>query len=215
MSGGLGGGSSGGSSALSGASLTSLASTPTISAPSTTGNQGNTLSTSNFLGPFYGNPYYQGVLSNASTTNQPGGFGAATFGTGSTTSGGGQIGFAGTTGGAAAGGARTAGGGRGVTGNTSSTAYVVNPPVQISYRAVAQIANTPMPSSQLESDVVGMLRRTPSLANTSAIQISVQNDVVTLRGTVMDPNDVGLVQRMVWMTPGVRGVKNELTSVNK
>src|SRR5271167_1439775 len=59
-SGGMGGNSSpGGGTSNQSTTLSTLGQTPQISAPTTSGgNTGNSVSTSNFLSQYYGNPYY-------------------------------------------------------------------------------------------------------------------------------------------------------------
>lgn len=224
--GGVGGGSSGGSSSLSSTSLSSLASTPQITAPgNTSGGTSNTISQSNFLATTYANPYYQGVLTNQqSSNNMPGGFGTPTYGTSGTSSmGGGSIGFAGSTTGTAgasgASGARTGSTGS-RTSSTNSTTYLVPNPVQISYRAVLSPEDfkTESPAvigSQLQTDIAAMIRRSPGIVNPSTIQVSADGNVVTLRGTVETAKEAKLISNMVWMSPGVHGVKNELSPLKQ
>ncbi|HEV3383902.1 MAG TPA: hypothetical protein VG097_03755, partial [Gemmata sp.] len=135
--GGLGGGTGGTSN--SSTALSTLGGTPLINAPTTLGgNNGNSsVSGSNFLSPYFGNPYYQGVFNNASNSSDPpGGFGTQTFGASGGGTGGGQIGFAGSTSGSTG---RTTGGARGgtsSTNNNNNSGIVIPLPTQISYAAV-------------------------------------------------------------------------------
>jgi osmotically-inducible protein OsmY len=48
------------------------------------------------------------------------------------------------------------------------------------------------------------------LANPAGVSATVENGIVTLRGTVSDPGEARVLASMVRMTPGVRGVKNDL-----
>jgi hypothetical protein len=215
-------GSTGGSS--SSTALSSLSSTPTITAPANTGGAtSNALSTSNFLAPYYANPYYQGVLTNSqSNNNNPGGFGTALFnGTTGGSTGGGAIGFAGTTGSTGATGrtGTTTGGGRaGTSSSSSSTAIIIPLQVQISFRAESQINMRDVPvvvPSQLQSEINGMIRRSKDVTYPADVQVTVEGKTATLRGTVKDDEEKKLIANMVAMTPGIGPVKNELTTLNK
>lgn len=226
LSSGSAGGAAGGSS--SGTALATLNQTPQITAPSTAGgNTGNTVSASNFLSMYYANPYYQGVLTNQqSGNNSPGGFGAPLFNnTGST--GGGAIGYAGTSSTSTSStGGRTAGGGGGRGSSSSSNSAIIFPvQTQMTYQCLAQFPIEPVPTSQLQSDLVAMIQRssTKYVSNPSAIQVSADvvnlttpsgrkeaKNIVTLRGTVKDFEEKSTIESMVRMTPGVDGVKSDL-----
>lgn len=209
--GGSMGGSLGGSSSNSGASLTSLSQTPQITAPTASGgNTGNSVSTSNFFAPYYANPYYQGILSNStSNNNSPGGFGTPLFNSSGST-GGGNIGYAGSGGTTGSTGVRGTTGGKGTT-STNTTGIIIPLPVQISYGAVADFPVAHATPTQLQAEIVGMLRRSKELSTYSSIQISTEGSTVTLKGAARDRREARLIESMVRMTPGVRNVKNELT----
>jgi hypothetical protein len=231
-SGGLGGGSN----QQQGTQLQQLQSAPSITAPTGTASGGGAggLSQSNFLSGYYANPYYQGILANATAGAAPGGFGQPLYGNNGGT-GGGQIGYAGggTTGGristgtnatgsrgtTGAGGTTGRAGGTGgiggLGGNSSSqnqSAMVVAPSVPISYAAVARFDITPVAPAQLKADISGMIARTGSqLSNAAGIQVLTEGNVVTLRGAVKDIEEARLIEGMARLTPGVGLIRNELT----
>jgi hypothetical protein len=220
-----GGGAAGGGSGLAGGSggtsasataLSTLGGTPQITAPTSSGgNSGNSaVNTSNFLSSYFGNPYYQGIIANANNSSDPpGGFGASLFGTsGSGGTGGGQIGFAGTTSSSAGRGA--AGGGRagGGTSSTNGNSGVVIPlPTQISYAAVPKFKIDPVNSFQLQSEIIGMLRRSRNISYPATVLVSTEGNVITIRGNAKDRDEARDIESMIRLTPGVRGVKNEMT----
>jgi hypothetical protein len=208
--GGLGGG---GGTSNSSTTLASLGQTPSITAPTTAGgNTGNTVSTSNFLAEYYGNPYYQGTLSNSqSNNNAPGGFGAVLFNTGSS-SGGGQIGFAGgASGGTASKG--TTGGARGgaSSANSSNQGIIIPLPVQISYAAIPKFKIDPVSATQLQTEIIRMLRASKDISYPASILIATEGNTVTIRGNAKDRDEARYVEGMIKMTPGVHQVKNELS----
>jgi hypothetical protein len=214
MSGGgglSGGGGAGGSSTTQ---LASLASTPTITAPTSSGgNTGNSLSTSNFLANYYANPYYQGILSNAqSNNNSPGGFGTVLFSGSGSSGGGGQIGYAGTSGGATAGRGTTGGGGKGTSGN-QQPGVVVPPPVAISFRTRLDPSfdAPPIVLTELQMTIARDIAHSRDVSNPGSIQVSTEaGGIVVLRGNVKDAREAKIIEGMVRVTPGVHGVKNEL-----
>lgn len=235
-----GGGQAGqlGGSSLGGISLQTMQTAPTISAPTaTTGGSG---SADPIFGGYYANPYYQGMLANA--TASPGGFGTALGGnsvsgsTGGASGGGvgmrttntaartgasayGTTGTAGRTGTTATAGrtgttgAAGALGGRGGVNNLSANqaAVVVPLTVQITYPAVPQFQTPRMAAPQVQTDVSGMIARS-ALSNPAGVQATVDAaNTVTLRGNVADAAEARLVEGMVRLTPGVVGIRNELT----
>jgi hypothetical protein len=206
-SGGVGGGSS-----LTGTSLSTLAQPSQIQAPTAAGgNQGNSVSTSNFLSEYYANPYYQGILNNATSgNNSPGGFGAQLFGSSGSSSPGGQIGFAGASSGGATGG-RTGGGARGTSSSsTNQSGVVVAAPYQISYPTRANFT-VPLDFAKIQKDIAGDIARSKFISNPAGIQVSVDaNGVVTLRGSVKNQEEAANIVRMVNLSPGQRGVISEL-----
>jgi hypothetical protein len=222
LSGGSSGGAMGGSGGLGGSSggtsstataLSTLGGTPLINAPSALGgNSGNSsVSSSNFLSSYFGNPYYQGTLANASNSSDaPGGFGTATFGS-SGGSGGGQIGFAGTTSGSsgrAGGGAK---GGTSSTNNNNNSGIVIPLPTQISYAAVPKFKIDPVSATQIQTEVLRMLRNSRNISYPATVLVSTEGNVVTIRGNAKDRDEARDIEVMIRMTPGVRAVKNEIT----
>jgi len=215
--GGQGGGSLSGSQ-LSGTSLASMEAAPNITAPGSTGRSGSSaINSSNWLGPTFGNPMYQGIPSNAKSNAGPGGFGASLYGnTGG--AGGGSIGYAGGTTGATGragglGGRGGIGGLGGVGGAGGVDGSVIQLPVQISYPAVARFPTAPLVAApQLQTDLSGLIARSNMIANPAGVQVVVEkNNVVTIRGTVRDEDEARILIGAVRLTPGVRDVKSELT----
>ena len=213
---GLGGGT-GSTTTLGDASL----GTPAINALMGPGTVPTVLNQSNVLGGYYANPYFQGRP--ASATIAPGGFGAALYGAagGGTTGGGG--GFPNATGntinarsGATAAGGRTQGifgqqtGGFGQQGGANQSGVVVPLPRQISYSATlnfkAPIATMP----QVATGLRATLDRSTMLGNPRGVGLTMDGNVVVLRGNVATDDELRLVEGMVRLTPGVRDVRNEL-----
>lgn len=178
-----------------GTNLIDLQSPPDISG--TTGSQGSSTHASNIFSGYYANPYYQGRIS-AGNNSAPGGFGAALYGTGTGAVRGGTTGTRGATG------ART---------NTNTQSGIVIPlQVQMAYTAEMRFAAAPIAPAALTADLRGALTGTSMISNAKGIQIDLDaGNNVTLRGTVADDDERRLVEGLVRVTPGVRGIKNELT----
>jgi hypothetical protein len=200
-SGGGNGGSSGPSgnsgTQFQGTNLVDLQSPPDISG--TTGTQGSSTHPSNIFSGYYANPYYQGRIS-AGNSLAPGGFGAPLYGTGT-----GAVRSGGTTRGAT-----------GTRGNTSTQSGIIIPlQVQMAYTAEMRFAAAPVAPAALTADLRGALTGTSMISNAKGIQIEIDagNNVI-LRGTVADDDERRLAEGLVRVTPGVRGIKNELTVSN-
>jgi hypothetical protein len=63
---------------------------------------------------------------------------------------------------------------------------------------------------QLQVQVTDVIRRSNFLKQRELIQAQVEGQVVVLRGTVSTPREKRLVESMLRLTPGVRGIVNEL-----
>ena len=154
------------------------------------------LQKSNFLSGFYANPMSMGAM----TTSSAGGFGTPTLGT--------------TTGTGSVTGSRTGtttGGQRSGTGSTSTQSGILIPlPVQIAYSAQVRFPTAPVPTSQLQTDLRGIIDRA-GLPTPRSVQIVVTGTDVTLRGSVKDEEDARFVEGLVRTTPGVGNIANELT----
>jgi hypothetical protein len=201
---------------------TALSGQSGITAPGANGGGGasSVISASNWLNATYGNPYYQGIPSNAKTNVGPGGFGTALYGASGGTSGG-SIGYAG---GGGAGSGRTAiggvggrgglgglGGRGGAGGGADPGGILVQLPIQITHPAIARFPVLPIATSQLQNDIAGMIARSNEVANPAGISVSVERGVVTLTGTVRDIEEAKTIAGMIRLAPGVHGVKNDLT----
>lgn len=204
--GGGSGGSTTGDPSTQGAQLSLFEQAPQIGRPSVTQNTGTpnqAVNTSNFLRNYYGAPYYQGRAGIGTQHVNPGGFGTvlytATGGAAGTTGGaGGRAGMAGGRGGAA----------------TNPSGVVVQVPVALAYPAQVRFAVAPVAPSQIQADLRGVIDRAPGsmLANPAGVQVQMADgNTVVLRGAVRDQDEARLVEGLVRLTPGVRGIKNELT----
>jgi hypothetical protein len=226
--GGLGGG--GGGSGLGGSGVQtgintgtsfSLPSSPKITAPSAyaTSSSGNrAVDASNFLGPTYANPYYQGVRTNAMNANAvPGGFGSTLFtSSGGGTTRGGNVGSAlgGNVGGAGGAGGR---GGAGTSGqvNTQDPGGVLVPlPVQIAYSAQVRFT-APIVAPQVQADLKGVIDRSGLVSSPAGVLVVVDGNTVILRGAVKDADEARLVEGLARLTPGVGLIRNELNFPGK
>lgn len=197
--GGTGGGSGTQGSQLQNFQLQNLQAPPDLGVQ--LGNATSSLDRSNFLSGYYANPYYQGRIT-AQRNQAPGGFGLPSFETTGT--------------GAVRGGtARGAAGGLGRTGGTSAqnlSGIVVPLPVQINYTAEIRFAAPPMAPTRLQADLRAAIDGTSMIASAKGVQVVTdEGNNVTLRGTVADDDERRLIEGVVRLTPGVRGIKNELT----
>ena len=66
-------------------------------------------------------------------------------------------------------------------------------------------------SAAIHSEVRDIIDRSEKLKNKSAIQVTVNGNTVVLSGQVGTDRERQLAEAMVSMTPGVRGVQNQLT----
>jgi hypothetical protein len=196
--GGQGGGGQGGTD-LGGTTLTQQESAPNITAPGTTGGGASSaINASNVFSATYGNPLYQGTPTNAKSNAAPGGFGTTLYPTAAGNAAGGR-------------GAAGAGGARGGAASTANQfGIIISLPVQVSYPAVARFPAAPMTTTKLQTDLAGMIGRSTMIANPTGIQVITEGNTVTLRGTAKDADEARMIAGMVRMTPGVRGVNNEL-----
>lgn len=216
----------GGNSASPGSDISSaLSGQSGITAPGANGGSASSvISASNWLGAYYGNPYYQGIPSNSSSIYSkgvgPGGFGSVLYGSGGGM-GGGSIGSAagsvvgGTSGGrtaiGGAGGRGGLGGRGGAGGGADPGGILVQLPIQITHPAIARFPVTPVATSQLQNDIAGMITRSNEIANPAGVSVTVNQGIVTLTGTVRDIEEARTIAGMIRLTPGVRRVQNELT----
>lgn len=199
--GGSGGGGFGSGGSGIGTGQPQQLQTSDILAP--TGTATGSVQKSNFLAGYYGNPYFQGLLSNNTTSRSsvPGGFGMALYpasaGTGAVTGG--------------RGGATTGiGGQRGGLGTSTQSGILIPLPVQINYVAQMRFPTPPVPTTQLQTDVRRTID-TGGLTNPKAVQVITDGTNITLRGAVTDYDEARLAEGLVRLTPGVGGIANELT----
>ena len=198
--GGQGGGGQGSNTSGSGTPLQTMQAAPKLTAP--TGTATSSLQKSNFLAGYYGNPYFQGLIS-AQTSATPGGFGMALMPVTASTAG------RGTAGGA---------GGRGGLGGQSTanqSGILVPLPVQITYSAQMLFPTPPVAPTRMQTDLRVMIDGVSGIANPKGVQIVTDADNnVTLRGTVKDNDEARFVEGLVRTTPGVRAITNELTATS-
>ncbi len=198
--GGMGGGPGGGLGGLGGG------------AGGGAGAGGNSVDQTNFLRSTYSNPLYMGrpnqltpatpsnSTGTATTTQQAGGFGQLSFGA---TGGGGAANVGG------------AGGRPGSAGGQSGSALKApgqspSSASRIMYSTTVKFPVKVIAVSQLQSDLRGIIDRSTTLKDPSAIQVVIEDQVVVLRGRVADEDEKRLVEGIIRLTPGVRMVKNEL-----
>lgn len=164
----------------------------------------------------------RGTGANTATTGTAG----RTGGTGATTSlggvsGTGTTGAAGRTGttGAFGGVAATGTGATGRTGaggttGTNNQNSALSTGRQISYTQTLRIPGVaPIAPVQLQSDLQSMISSSSVISNTGGVQVSAgEGGVVLIRGRVADDDEARMVEGMIRLTPGVKDVKNELTT---
>jgi hypothetical protein len=193
----LGGNSSTSGSTLQGSSLSTMQAPPKLTPP--TGTAASSLASSNVFAGFYANPYYQGTV-NAQTNAAPGGFGMPLYGNSGTGS-------------VNSGRTPTAGAGNRASTTNNISGIVVPLPVQITYSAQMQFPTPRVAAGAMQTDLRSVIDGNPLLSNPKGVKFVVDaNNNVTLRGTVADDDEARLIEGMVRLTPGVGGIKNELTA---
>ena len=187
MTGGAGGGGAGGMTGGAGGAGGSRSGTT------------YSVSTTNFLSGSFANPLYPGRPGSTNlSASSGGGFGQPSFGTVQTTSG--------TTRGGAGGGTASVGRG-GSTGGSTNQSGVGS---RVSHTAELKFKVPAIATAQLQADLQGMVSRSSSLKNPSGVTVVVEGPIAILRGKVADDDEKRLVEGMLRLTPGVRGVRNEL-----
>ena len=95
--------------------------------------------------------------------------------------------------------------------NSANQSGILVPlPVQINYVAQMRFPTPPVPASQIQTDLRGIIDN-GGLENSKTVQVVVAGTNVTLRGAVKDDEEARLVEGLVRLTPGVGAIKNELT----
>lgn len=220
MGGGGGPGGAGGSGAGGG-----LGGTGGAGAAGRTGGAGTSVDQSNFLSSYYSNPLYMGRPNQTATT--PGAAGA----NGVTSIGSTQArGVSGTSGlggfgqpsfGASQGAGRTTGRAGTATATTNRAGALGSglggtglqqggSTTRLTYATSVRFPVRPVVTSELTSELRGVINRSSSLKNPGAIEVIVDGQTVVLRGKVSDEDESRLVEGLIMLTPGVRQVKNEL-----
>jgi hypothetical protein len=186
-------------------SNTGLSGTATNFTPAPAGSIGP--SKTNILGPYYKNPL-AGGLPNSVIGSSTGGSGSgqtARFGqplfvpanTNLNSSGGG--------------GGRGSGGGLGGGTGAQSTAAVG---MSVGPRFTQTLGwRTAPPASggtRLQTDLQRVIANTPSLVSARNIQVAMEGQTVVLKGTAADDHERALAAAVISMSPGVRGVRNDL-----
>ena len=202
--GGLGGGgsSSGGIFGGSGGSRTGGG-----GGPGGGGSGTSSIDNTNFLKSSYSNPIYMGsyaqnasTSANNATSNTTsaltglGGFGQPSLGTVSTTSTSGMGGAAGVT----------------STRSNSNSNQQQSMTTRMMYSATLKFPPKPVVAGELEVTLRDLLTRSSSLSNPNAIEVIVLDRIAILRGNVENDDERRLAEGLIRLTPGVRGVRNEL-----
>ena len=65
-------------------------------------------------------------------------------------------------------------------------------------------------ATNMQSDLRSVIDRSSSIANPRGIEVSTDGAVVVLRGRVKDEEEAATAEGIIRLTPGVKGVKNEL-----
>lgn len=145
---------------------------------------------------------FGGATGGLGATGRAGGLGGATGGLGTT----GGLGATGRTGGLGG----TAGG-LGGFGGTNSTAQQLSTGRSVAYTQTLKFAAPPVAAPQLQAEIQSMFTAASTLSPTAGVEATVgDGGLVVLRGKVADADEARLVEGMVRLTPGVKGVKNEL-----
>lgn len=162
-----------------------------------------TLSTSNFLSTYYGNPLSGGIA----TTNLRSGFGMPLYNNlGMTNTG--TLGTLST--GTGLGGGSFGQGGLGSLGanrNARVVPYVLNMETSL---GEPPIAGATAVSSAVQQEVRSVILRSSSLPSRDSIQVTGDGQDIVLRGVVGDDHERRLAEALIRLTPGVHGVRNEL-----
>jgi hypothetical protein len=103
------------------------------------------------------------------------------------------------------------GGRGGLGGGADPGGILVQLPIQITHPAIARFPVMPVATSQLQTDLAGMIARSNEISNPAGVSVSVERGIVTLSGTVRDIEEAKTIAGMIRLTPGVREVKNDLT----
>jgi hypothetical protein len=81
----------------------------------------------------------------------------------------------------------------------------------IAYTQTLKFGVPPITPAQLQADLGGVVATSPTLSAVSGLQTTVnENGIVVLKGRVADEDEARLVEGVIALTPGVRGVQNEL-----
>ena len=96
---------------------------------------------------------------------------------------------------------------RGSSSNTTNQSGVGS---RVSHTAELEFRVKPIETTQLQADLQAMLNRSSTLKNPNAVTVVLEGPVAILRGKVADEDEKRLVEGMMRLTPGIRGVRNEL-----
>ncbi len=139
--------------------------------------------------------------------------GSPTAGLGGSTGGlqGGTTGAAGRTGGLGATGRAGGLGNTGLGGGANSTAQQLSTGRQVAYTQTLKFGVPPITTPQLQTDINALVSTSPTLSGVNGLQTTVADGgLVVVRGKVADEDEARLVEGVIMLTPGVKGVKNEL-----
>jgi hypothetical protein len=203
--------SSSGGNSLAGSANSLTNSSSTLSNTGLSGNASNFTPTpagqigpsaSNIIGPYYASPLQAG-LPNYTSGSANGGAGAAKrFGqplyvtaNNSSLS-------------AASASRGSAGAGGSGTQSTAAVGMSVGPRFTqtLGWRVTPTTAGNP----RLQTELQGILARTPSLVSAKNIQVVMEGQTAVLRGTAADDHERALAGSVISMSPGVYGVRNDL-----
>ena len=204
-SGSSGGSFTGGNASFGGGLSTTTGSsfrTTTGAGAASTGVTTYSVSPSNSLGTYYGNPTAMGAPGLTGQSN----FGQPVYNINSTTSGSGASGIMG----------NFSGGSSGMQGGISSATGVSFAPSSSGQRTVAYVTAMSFPrspqvfSGKVLGEVRQIIARSSALSSRDKIRVSMAGDTVILQGSVSDDHERNLAAALVSLTPGVHDVRNEL-----
>jgi hypothetical protein len=192
----------GGSSGLGGAGGSFLGATSGTTNTGRTGSQ--SVGSTTFLGPYFGNPLSLGIAGTNGTLPSSPTFGTPLISVTGLTGGSGTSSYGGLAGagGSAAGSAITS------TGTVNATSFGVRRAPQ--YTTTLGFEPPLRAPTRVQTDVQQFISRSERLPSRNNIRVEVEGPLVVLRGSVADEHERRLAEALARLTPGVHDLRNEL-----
>jgi hypothetical protein len=105
---------------------------------------------------------------------------------------------------------RTAGSMPGFQGTSTGVGGLSSFRTPAGYTTAIAFKYKPTTTDQLTADLRSVIARSTDLEANGKIQVSLDNGTVVLKGTVADPDQRRLAEKLLLLTPGVKNVRNEL-----